>query len=94
MFGSMVEIQTVQELFDALGGAKAVAEKFGLSRSAVGMWKTKGHLPLKFFRELTAASAPLGLTISDGLWPSKISAREPRPFRSGSQSQDASESGA
>jgi len=41
----MEEITTIPDLYGAFGGAAAIAEFLGVSRSASGNWSSEGKLP-------------------------------------------------
>lgn len=52
---------TVAELIRALGGQQAVANVFGLGKSAVGMWVTRDAVPREYHLMLWRMALEAGL---------------------------------
>lgn len=47
-------IRTIEQLVDALGGEKVVAETFGISQPAVANWKLRGQIAAGWHLRLLA----------------------------------------
>lgn len=52
---------TDAEVIDALGGATAVAQKLGVKRSRVTMWRTRGVISSAFHLVVWRAASEAGL---------------------------------
>lgn len=63
----------IADIISRLGGAARAAEKLNLSRQAVAMWRTRGHVPP---RHVPAVARALGVP-SETIWPDL--AAQPRP---------------
>lgn len=64
----MEEITTIPDLYDAFGGAAAIAEFLGVSRSASGNWASEGILPAHHFPKIQGALSEKGRKVSDTLF--------------------------
>ena len=65
----MRELQTVAEVFEELGGNRAVAEITRRnSDSVVSNWKTRGAFPANTYTVLKAALEAHNATAPDSLW--------------------------
>jgi len=58
------QINTIDELIDALGGDTEVALWLGISQPAVAMWKSRGQIGAGWHLRLLAEVRRRGLTVS------------------------------
>lgn len=65
-------MMTVDDVIDALGGTLAVAELFGVGRTAVVNWRTFGKFPARLHYRLAKVCAERGVALDerllDGSW--------------------------
>lgn len=81
-YWGMEEITTISELYDAFGGAAAVAQFLGVSRSASGNWASENILPAHHFPKIQEALAEKGRKVSLSLF--RMTRKKPKahpPFR-------------
>ena len=64
----MVELQTVPDVFEKLGGIDAVAELTGAGYRAAHNWKAAGAFPPKTYIALTNALERVGCKAPPALW--------------------------
>ena len=91
----MEEITTIPDLYEAFGGAAAIAEFLGVSRSASGNWASDGILPAHHFPKIQDLLAEKGRKVSPALF--RFNRKKPEtasPFRISDQSQITPETGA
>lgn len=58
----------VNAILDRLGGARAGAEKLGLKRTALVMWRTRGQVPAKHVRAVSRATGIPPHELRPDLW--------------------------
>lgn len=61
------QIKRVDEVIDALGGAKEVADLFAIGRNAVSQWKTRGFPP-ETYVVMQERLARKGFCAAPALW--------------------------
>ncbi len=64
----MVELRSVSEVFEELGGIVGVAYLTGATYRAAHNWKAAGQFPPKTYMVLTAALKDAGCTAPSNLW--------------------------
>lgn len=64
----MIQLHTADEVVDALGGTRVVAELFGRTDPAVSNWRKAGKFPAHTYRLLTIELEKIGHTAPDSLW--------------------------
>lgn len=75
---------TVRDLAEACGGQTAMADRLGVSASAVNLWVSKDSLPANRLPEVRSLLADSGVQVStDDLWllvrPARRRGPAPRP---------------
>lgn len=71
--GFMIKsLQTVAEVFDALGGVTGVARLTGTKYTRVHNWQAFGHFPANSYRAIKVALAAKRLDASEELWPEML----------------------
>lgn len=64
----MYDIQTIEQLIEALGGPVILGRKFGISQEAVSNWGSRGNIPGGWHVQLYAMAAREGLTIDPAIF--------------------------
>jgi hypothetical protein len=64
----MYDINSIDELVDALGGPKAIATWLGISQAAVSLWKSRGHIPPGWHIRLYAAALRRGKSVNPAVF--------------------------
>lgn len=60
----MYDINTIDDLVDALGGDSVLAESLGISQPAVANWKVRQQIGAGWHMRLFARLAELGMTVN------------------------------
>jgi hypothetical protein len=62
------DINSIEELIEALGGDTAVAGMFGISQPAVANWKARGQIATGWHMRLYAEVRRMGLSINPAVF--------------------------
>lgn len=57
-------IKTIDDLIEVFGGVDAIAETFGVGRTAVANWRASGRLPARLHLRVVMMAEKRGYTVS------------------------------